>query len=74
MIRLRLEKLLRLNRRQPTMEQINKGATYHHSLSNVLEGLIIRRSHRTKMTDSPGRSPKIKIPSLAKEMNIDTKL
>lgn len=44
--------------------EMNKGATYHHLLINVLEGPIIIKSHLIKMTDMLIRNTKIKIPSL----------
>lgn len=53
---------------------MNKGATYHHLLINVLEGTIIIKSHLIKMRDMLIRHTKIKIPSLEKKINVRTKI
>jgi hypothetical protein len=44
--------------------EVDKDATYHHLLINVLKGPIIIKSHLIKMTDKLIRNTKIKIPSL----------
>lgn len=53
--------------------EMNKSATYHHLLINVLEGTIIIKSHLIKMRDMLIRHTKIKIPSLEKKINVRTK-
>lgn len=52
---------------------MNKSATYHHLLINVLEGTIVIKSHLIKMRDMLIRHTKIKIPSLEKKINVSTK-
>lgn len=52
---------------------MNKSATYHHLLINVLEGTIIIKSHLIKVRDMLIRHTKIKISSLEKKINVSTK-